>query len=176
MKKICILLFAISLHFNGLSQIDTVALQSIEGITNKMIELISGDIGEERNWDEYRNLFTPRAQKMSLRKLKDGSSKMRVMNIEEFVRNVGPYYARDGFEEYAIGLTVNEFNGIAIVFQSFYCKNLIGTYEKRGINTYQLVYMDNRWWIASTLYTNETDDAPIPDQHLFKKYRSNSKK
>ena len=175
MKKICVFLLVIGLHFNCFGQIDTTALKSIEGITNKMIELISGDIGEERNWNEYRNLFTPRAQKMSLRKLKDGSSKMTVMNIEEFVRNVGPYYSRDGFEEYAIGLTINEFNGIAIVFQSFYCKNLTGTYEKRGINTYQLVYMDDRWWIASTLYTNETDDSPIPDKHLFKKYQSNGK-
>lgn len=137
-----------------------------------MIELISGDIGEERNWDEYRNLFLPRAQKVSIGKTKDGKSKANAMNIEEFVRNVGPNYARAGFEEYAIGLTVNEFNGIAVVFQSFYCKTLTGTYEKRGVNSYQLVYLNDRWWIASTLFTNESADTPLPDKYLFRKYQT----
>lgn len=172
LKKITLLLFAIGCQSSLFGQIDTVALQSIEGITNKMIELISGDIGEERNWAEYRNLFLPRAQKMSIRTTKDGKSSVSVMNIEEFVRNVGPGYARAGFEEYAIGLTVNEFNGIAVVFQSFYCKTLTGTYEKRGINSYQLVYLNDRWWIANTLYTNESDDMPLPDKYLFKKFQT----
>ncbi|WP_025741515.1 hypothetical protein [Aquimarina pacifica] len=174
MKKIILVLCVFGIHINAIGQIDTLPLKSIEGITNKMIELISGEIGEERNWEEYRNLFLPTAQKTSLRKTKDGKSKVNVMNLEEFVRNVGPYYARDGFEEYAIGLTINEFNGIATVFQSFYCRNLKGTYEKRGVNSYQLVYLEDRWWIASTLFTNETKDTPIPNVYLFKKYQTTS--
>jgi hypothetical protein len=171
MKKIALLLLVLGGFQMNLCALDTIALQSVEGITSKMIELISGDIGEERNWDEYRNLFLPTAQKMSLRRNKEGKSRVNVMNLEEFVRNVGPYYARDGFDEYSLGLTKHEFNGIAVVFQSFYCKNLIGTYEKRGMNSYQLVFLKNRWWIASTLFTNETEDTKLPDKFLFKKYQ-----
>lgn len=163
------------LQLNLNAQFDTLALKSIEGITDKMIELISGEIGEERNWDEYRNLFLPTAQKLSIRRTKDGKSRVSAMNLEEFVRNVGPLYARDGFEEYSIGLTVNEFNGIATAFQSYYCKNLIGTYEKRGVNTYQLVYLDDRWWIANTLFAAESDEQKIPDEYLFEKYKSTNK-
>ncbi|WP_148639395.1 hypothetical protein [Aquimarina longa] len=176
MKNIILLLFIIGIQSNISGQIDTLSVQSIEGITSKMIALISGDIGEKRNWDAYRNLFLPRAQKISIGKTKDGKSKVRVMSLEEFVRNVGPLYAKNGFEEYAIGLTINEFNGIANVFQSYYCKNLTGTYEKRGINSYQLVYSKNRWWIASTMFTNETKDSPIPDKYLFKKYKTKGAK
>lgn len=176
MKTLWLILFVVGVQINVFGQIDTTAVKSIEGITNKMIELISGDIGAERNWEAYRNLFLPRAQKMSLWKTKDGNSRINVMGLEEFIRNSSAYYKRDGFEEYAIGLTVNEFNGIAMVFQSFYCKNLKGTYEKRGINSYQLVYSKNRWWIASTLFTNETKDSPIPDKYLFKEYQISSKK
>jgi len=175
MKKLTLILIIFCFQINLFAQIDTTSLKSIEGITNKMIELISGEIGAERNWEEYRNLFLPTAQKISLRKTENGESKVRVMNLEEFVRTVGPYYSRDGFEEYAIGLTVNEFNRIAVVFQSFYCKNLKGTYEKRGVNTYQLVFMEDRWWIANTLYTNETEDSILPDQYLFKKYQVGNK-
>ena len=169
MKKLILILTFLCLQLTLKSQEDTISVKTIEGITNKMIALISGEIGEQRDWESYRNLFLPTAQKISIQISKDGKRRARVLNLEEFVRTVGPLYARDGFEEYAIGLTVNEFNGIANVFQSFYCKNLKGTYENRGINSYQLVYLDNRWWIANTLFTNETEDAPLPDKFLFKK-------
>ena len=175
MKKLFTAFLILGLQVSLIGQVDTNSVKTIEGITNKMIELISGDIGEERNWDEYRNLFLPTAQKMSVSKNKEGESRISVRNLEEFVRNVGPYYARDGFEEYAIGLTVNEFNGIAVVFQSFYCRNLKGTYERRGVNSYQLVYHEDRWWIANTLFTNETEDAPLPNKYLFKKYHTKGK-
>lgn len=164
------LVFSLPLQISA--QTDTISVKTIEGITNKMIELISGEKGEFRNWDEYRNLFLPTAQKISINRNAPSRRQVRVRNLEEFVREVGPLYKRDGFEEYAIGLTINEFNGIANVFQSFYCKNLLGTYERRGINSYQLVYANDRWWIASTTFTNESKTKTIPDKYLFKEHQS----
>lgn len=166
MKKMIFLILFLSFSSLLQGQIDTTAVKTIKGITDKMIEIISGDIDEERNWDAYRNLFLPTAQKASIRISRDGKTSVRSLNLEEFIRNTGPLYARDGFEEYALGLTVNEYNGIAVVFQSYYCRNLIGTYEKRGINSYQLVYMDDRWWIANTLFTAEDPENPIPEKFL----------
>ncbi len=175
MKKYLVIIFLFGIQIVSPSQIDTAALKSIKGITDKMIEIISGDIGAERNWDEYRNLFLPTAQKASIRISKNGKTSVRVMNLEEFIRYSGPLYARDGFEEYSIGLTVNEYNGIAVVFQSYYCRNLLGTYEKRGINSYQLVHMDDRWWIANTLFTAEDPENLIPDKFLDEKNKNTSK-
>jgi len=49
------------------------AVQTIEGITAKMLELISGPVGQERNWEEFRTLFLPTAQFISLNpQAKDG--------------------------------------------------------------------------------------------------------
>ncbi len=172
MLKNATLLITLLISFIGNSQVDTIAVKSIEGITNKMIALISGEKDEPRNWDEYRNLFLPTAQKISINRKAPPKKQVRTMNLEEFVRNVGPLYKRDGFDEVSIGLTINEYNGIANVFQSYYCKNLIGTYEKRGINSYQLVYADDRWWIASTTFINETDDNKIPNNYLNKEHQT----
>lgn len=168
MKKLILSLILLSSPMVLFSQAEATAVKTIEGITNKMVEIISGPKGEERDWDEFRNLFLPRAQTISVIKSKDGRERLNVMNIEEFIRNIGPLYARDGFEEYSTGLTVNEFNGIAVAFQSFYCKNLIGTYENRGINSYHLIYAENRWWINSMSFANESEDSPIPEKYLFK--------
>ncbi len=155
--------------------IDTMAFKTPEGVCNKMIEFISFDKGEEKDWDEYRNLFLPNAQKMSFR-AQPGASlarQARASNIEEFVRNYGPSYPEKGFEEYAIGVEVQEFNGIANVFQSFYCKTPDGSYEARGVNAFQVVYLNDRWWIASSMFVNESDEIKLPDALLFPEYRSN---
>ena len=153
----------------------TSTTNTIEGITNMMLELISGDKGASRDWNTFKSLFLPSAQLMATNIAQDGSYQVSAMSIDEFVTNIGPVYSRDGFEEYSIGLTVNEFNGIANVFQSFYCKNLVGTYEKRGINSYQLIFKENRWWVANLLFTNETDKSPLPEKYLTKESQTNKR-
>lgn len=167
--SLCFFIF----QLNGMSQTDTTSVKTIEGIVNKMLEIISGEVNEPRDWDEYRNLFLPTAQKMVIKpNAKRKRDRVRAMNIEEFIRYVGPLYGRDGFIEVEIGLTINEFNGIANVFQSYHAKNLLGTYEKKGINSYQLVYLDDRWWIASTTWASETADNKIPNKYLNEEHQT----
>jgi len=151
--------------------IDSLALKTPAGITEKMLEFISCEIGEEKDWEEYRNLFLPTAIKISINRKAPPHRQIRVLNLEEFVRIGRQSYPRDGFNEIVIGLKINEFNGIANVFQSFYCKNLTGTYEARGVNSFQLVYAEDRWWIASSTFTNESEELKLPDELLFEEYR-----
>lgn len=169
------IIFSITFFFalNVSGQIDSVALQTPEGITSKMLEFISCEKGEVKDWNEYRNLFLPLAQKISINDRKEGPSRVRVLNLEEFVRYFSPQYSKYGFNEIVIGLDVNEFNGIANVFQSFHCKTPDGSYEARGVNSFQLVYNENRWWIASTMFTNESKDNPLTNELLFEEYRQN---
>ena len=174
MKKMFILFVSISICITSKAQIDTMALKTPEGICAKMLEFISFEKDEIKDWDEYRNLFLPSAQKMSFR-FQPGeplSRQVRSLNIEEFVRYSGPNYSKNGFEEYVIGVDVKEFNGIATVFQSFFCRTLDGSYEARGVNSYQLVFLNNRWWIASTMFTNETDQIKLPNDLLYEKYQT----
>jgi len=174
MKKnnMTLIVLVLSLLFVASSvnaQIDTTALKTIKGITDKMLELISVPIGEDPDWHEYRNLFIATTQKNSFNPKAKPGREVLSLNLEEFIRNVGPLYGRDGFEEVSIGLTYHEYNGIAIAFQAYHCKNLLGTYEMRGVNTYQLVYKEDRWWIVSGLFVNEDPDNKIPEEYIEKK-------
>ncbi len=144
-----------------------VKYQTVEETVNKMLELISVEIGEEPDWIEYRDLFLPTAQKIVVNpKAKNPANRIRSFTLEEFIRYVGPLYGRDGFKEVPLGLTINEFNGTANVFQAYHAQNLKGTYDKKGINNYQLVWVNNRWWIASTTWATETEAMPIPSKYL----------
>ncbi len=176
MTKCFYIIFSLLIPIQLFSQIDTMALKTPEGITAKMLEFISFEKGETKDWNEYRNLFLPTAQKISVKPDAPPSRQVRTMNLEEFIRYVGPQYPKEGFEEIVIGVDVNEFNGIATVFQSFYCKTPSGSYEARGVNSYQLVYLNDRWWIASTMFINESEDAKLPNKYLYEKYQTKSGK
>lgn len=162
------------LFFNTVySQIDSAALKTPEGVAAQMLKFISFEKDEVKDWEDYRSLFLPSAQKMSFRPINGESlsKQVRANNIEEFIRYAGPNYSKKGFEEYVIGLDVKKFNGIASVFQSFYCRTLDDSYEARGVNAYQLVYLNERWWIASVIFINESEDEQLPKELLFEKYQ-----
>ncbi len=141
-------------------------VESIEGITASMLKLISGNKNEKRNWVAFRDLFLPTAQFIFLDPKSKTGEYSRSYNLEEFIRLVGPIYAKNGFIENPLGIRIQEFNGIANVFQSFEAKNLTGTYQARGVNSYQLVYHSGRWWISSTTWSNETVNAKIPREYI----------
>ena len=168
MRKITVAL-TILILWATTARTQEVKYQTVEETVNKMLELISVEIGEDPDWAEYRNLFLPTAQKTIVNpKAKNPANRVRSFSLEEFIRYVGPLYGRDGFKEIPLGLTVNEFNGTANAFQAYHAQNLKGTYDKKGINNYQLVWVNDRWWIASTTWSTETEEMPIPLKYLTK--------
>ena len=36
----------------------------------------------------------------------------------------------------------------------------------RGINSIQLIYDNNRWWVISILWNGETEEDPLPQKYL----------
>jgi len=146
--------------------VEQQTVKTVEGVTSKMLALISGPKNQQRNWEEFRNLFLPTAQFIALDPSAKVGEQARSLNIEEFIRQLGPIYLEQGFYESPIGIVVDEFNGIANAFQSYEAKNEAGTYQARGINSFQLVYLNERWWIASSTWANETATNKIPKKFI----------
>jgi hypothetical protein len=73
-----------------------------------------------------------------------------------------PYYEQ-GYTEKEINKVIDEYNGIAQVFQSFCGKDYDGV-EECGITSYQLAYYENRWWIVSLLWTLKADGKELPTE------------
>lgn len=171
MKTILSILFVASCFLCNAQNAEALLkdVKSIEGITNLMLDILSGPKGEKRNWALYKSLFVEGASMNIVNANAPLGKQIKTIPIDEFIEKYSAVYSRDGFEEYATGLEINEFNGVANAFQCFYCKNLIGTYENRGVNTYQLVYAEDRWWITNVAFANETDDIKVPEKYLFTK-------
>lgn len=145
--------------------VDTNAVRSIDGIVSEMLHIISGEEGKKRDLEALRNLFLPTAQLTILNQTSEIPVPSETVSIEDFIELMkDPYYDED-FVEYEIGKTINEYNGIANVFQAYYVKDGDGM-EEQGITSYQLLYFNDRWWIAHVMWTGDSNGVPVPGKYL----------
>ena len=169
MRKLFILLFFIipSVAFaQSRTAFDSSIVKTIDGTVNEVLKIVSGERGQKRNWEAFRYLFSPNAQISVLNHGKNGVNTLNAYSLEEFVRLGMRFYENDGFIEYELAKTVDEYNGIAQVFQSYYAKEL--DIEERGINSFQLVHDGSRWWITSILWTSDRNGTKLPEKYLKK--------
>jgi hypothetical protein len=171
MKSILTGFFIITISTNLVGQnkmsADTNAVHSINGIVKEMLRLVSGEKGRLRNWEAFRNLFLPTAYFIVLNHNDSFPQPLDSVNLEGFIKLMHDQYYDDGYLEYEISKVVNEYNGIANVFQSFYGKDSENK-EEKGINSYQLVYFTNRWWIANLVWTGDSNGVKVPNKYLSK--------
>ncbi|MFH2094184.1 MAG: hypothetical protein ABIJ16_00685 [Bacteroidota bacterium] len=142
-------------------------VSSIDSIVSANICVLSGEKGEKRDWNRFRYHYYPEAKLIGIFHRKD-TVIHRETTVEEFIEKAGNSYESFGFHERQLGLEVDKFGHIAQVFQSFeasYEKDGV-MMKKRGINAYQLMFKDNRWWILSITWEDETESNLIPEDYL----------
>lgn len=140
---------------------DTQAVYSIDGIIQEMLRMVSIEKGRSFNREGMKRLFLPSAR-LTIRNHGDSTRQpVESVDLAEFLNLMeDPYYAK-GYSETELKKTVQEYNGIAHVFQTFYGKDSEGA-EEYGINSIQLVYFHQRWWITDLLWTNSSGGVPVP--------------
>ncbi|WP_242921616.1 hypothetical protein [Pontibacter liquoris] len=169
-KHLLTLLLILGLSYTCLAQTKKVQpadVASPEAITAAALRLISGPQGQERDMEAFKALFLPNAQLGGVF-FKADSSFVRITTAEKFAERNGPAYKELGFYENQLALRVERFGLLATAFQTYETRTGTknGKVEDRGVNTYQLVYDQGRWWIASLLFTPETTKYPLPGKYL----------
>ncbi|MDX1545953.1 MAG: hypothetical protein R3247_03145 [Rhodothermales bacterium] len=130
--------------------------------------------GEPFQWDRFRTLFLPEATLIPNTEQTGGV--FRVHSPESFIEWIDGWYAEHapiggpddkGFAEEAIHNEVRRYGDVAQVF-STYQKRFFDddTVLGRGINSFQLVRRDGRWWIVSIVWDEENGAGPIPEEFL----------
>ena len=140
-------------------------MSSIENITTALLESISGVKGEKRDWERFSALFWPTAQLNAIVH-KGDSTWIRIHSVDDFVSSAGTWYEDNGFKEYELGSKIEQFGHIANVFQSYGAALSDGKEIQRGVNSYQLAYINNRWWIINLLWDSETEKSKLTEDLL----------
>lgn len=130
-------------------------------------DAISGPSTQRRDWDRLRSLFLPGARLVQSSPDKDGKYTTTVLSVEEFITDADPYFKQGDFYEREAAAHSDRYGNIMQVFstyESLHAKN--GPPFARGINSFQLLYQDNRWWIVTIFWQEEDHDFPVPAKYL----------
>ena len=143
---------------------------SPDAIVAATYEAIARPAAEDFDWPRFRSLFLPAAQLIPSTEQTGGP--LVVMSVDDFVEwidgdtTVGGTNDQ-GFSEDGIHNVTERYGDIAHVF-STYEKHLYGQTDNlgRGINTFQMIWNDSRWWITSIAWDEEIGAGPIPAKYM----------
>lgn len=148
--------------------IDSASVSLLDSTIKTLYSVISGEKGVERNWKQFKFLFKPDAKLIPSWKDKTGTYKVRYMKPDDYIKNSGKWLVENGFFEKEIHRTVNTFGNITQVFSTYEAFKSESDEEPfmRGINSIQLLYDGERWWIVNIYWTQESYYNPIPKAYL----------
>ncbi|MDA0757420.1 MAG: hypothetical protein O3C01_01975 [Bacteroidetes bacterium] len=169
MKKILILIMLYNVQAYSQNSKYTKNVQSIDVVIETLYAVISGDKGVERDWDLFTYLFHENAKLIPMTINEKGKSNIQFLSPKEYIDNSGKWLFENGFHEKEIGRTTEQFGNIAHVFSSY--ESFRTKYEKkpfsRGINSIQLHFDGDRWWILNVYWMAENNKNIIQDKYLF---------
>ena len=140
----------------------TERYQNVDHVIEDLYDVISGPAGE-RDWDRMRNLFNPDAIMGSLRLNKDKVLGYSSFTVEEYIEGSGSYFLKNGFFESEIKRSTQTYGELIHLFSAYESRHTAaGAVFARGINSVQLVFEKQRWWIVSIQWNSERKDLPIP--------------
>lgn len=143
---------------------------SIDAIITAAYEAISGPAGQKRDWDRDRSLFIPGARLIPTAAEPGGDGKIapQILDVDGFIARVEPYFEKNGFFEKEIARRTEQFGHIAHVWSTYESRHKEDDPKPfmRGINSIQLFYDNERWWIVGIYWQQESDEDPIPEQYL----------
>ncbi len=144
------------------------AVSSQDQILENLYGVISGEKGEARDWDKFRYLFHPDAKLIPSGKAQDGKFKASFWTTEDYIDQAGDYLVQQGFFEKEIHRETDSFGAITQVFSTYESYHSESDAEPfaRGINSIQLLYDGERWWILNIYWTSESEAQPIPAKYL----------
>ncbi|CAN5485500.1 hypothetical protein BH10BAC4_BH10BAC4_26540 [soil metagenome] len=162
-----ILALTLSLSYSQAQQKDYSAdVKSVDGIIAALYGVISGDPGQARDWDRFRNLFKPESRLIPTRKGEKGDMTIKALAPEEYVELFTSRVA-SGFFEKELHRKMESYGTVTHVFSTYETKEKKdGPVTNRGINSIQIFYDGTRYYIINIFWCAESMGFTLPDKYL----------
>ena len=142
-------------------------VSSVDGMINAFYEIVSGPAGQKRDWARDKTLYVPGITFTTLNTV-DGKLVTNTLTHDEFIAGSAEL-EETGFFEKEINRVTDRFGHMVHVWSTYeYRMTPLGTVMGRGINSIQLFYDGDRWWIKSAVWQTEGDMTRIPNKYLPK--------
>ena len=146
---------------------------SIDAIIAAAYDVISGPLGAERDWDRERSLFLPEARLIPTSGKTGGTGlggtlEPQFLDVEGYIDRSRRIFGQSGFYEKEVARRTEQFGRIAHVWSTYESRRNESEAEPfmRGINSIQLFFDGERWWIVSIYWQHESPADPLPARYL----------
>jgi len=134
---------------------------TIENTVAALYEAISGT-AQTRNLPMLQALCKPNAQFISVAESASGEHIYRNFSLNEFI-DIASQSSDTNFYETETGKTIERFGNIAHVLSAYETRNEPnGKAVASGVNSIQLVFNNNRWWVVSVVWDTASPTNPVP--------------
>ncbi|WP_421787963.1 nuclear transport factor 2 family protein [Hyphobacterium sp.] len=138
---------------------------AIDAVIDDLYAVISGGVGEARDWDRFRSLYLPGATMSVASPGEAGTGSARIITPEEYIESNGPVLSEIGFTESETGRAVYRYGGMATVLTAYEATRADrDELFLTGVNTIVLMRVEGEWKIASIAWRN---GPPIPVEDAF---------
>lgn len=139
---------------------------TLDGLMRAYYEVVSGPANTPRNVVRDLLLHHPDAQMMVPDKDKTGRPILRKFDVKSFHEWGAPVYA-NGFFEKEIHRETLSFGRNTLVWSTYETRHTPdGPVVARGINSIQVYFDGERYWILAETWDSERKDNPIPQRFL----------
>lgn len=127
-----------------------------------LYDVISGPVGEVRDWDRFRAMFLEGAQMTVLAPMPEGEERVVTLTIEDYVSRNAGRLSQMGFTETETRRQTHVYGGLATVLSAYEAIRAdTGETFATGVNTIVLARQDGVWKVASLAWRSETEDWPV---------------
>lgn len=128
---------------------------TIDGIIKAFYEVVSGEAGEKRQWERDLSIHNPNAVYSYLDNV-NGELKQVTMSLKDFHKETDVMVMETAFYESEINREVRVFGNIAHVWSTYETRLIKnGPVARRGINSIQLFFENEKWSIVSLIFERE---------------------
>ncbi|SHG36319.1 hypothetical protein [Flagellimonas flava] len=149
-------------------------VQSVDTLIKSFYDCLGGEPGEPRDWDFFRFLFHPQANKIGYEKDINGNIRPQFISPNEYVERTGYWLdskRETAFYEREIGRVQEIYGNMAHVLsvcEAFPSKEDMANNKpyKQDVKSIQLAYYRDRWWIINMFWHGVSPEFPIPEHYL----------
>jgi hypothetical protein len=138
---------------------------SIPGLMNALYDVISGPAGQARDWQRFRSLFYPGAKMIPVRKARPGTpTGIAPITPDDYATWGVDFFKKHAFFEKETHRQVSGYGDLVNVLSAYETRDAAnGPVTARGVNSLQLVFDGQRWWVLNIAWIDEkTAGAPVP--------------
>lgn len=141
---------------------------SPEAILAATYDVISGPATQKRDWDRFNSLFYPGARLIRTAPKREGGFSATAFTPQGYVERASLYFEKNGFFEREIARHTERWGNILQAFSTYESRHDANDALPfaRGINSFQLFFDGNRWWILTIFWQEETAQNPLPAEFL----------